>query len=353
MSRTNRNDILPPSYEESNSRSTYLALEGGGTRIICQTYLLCEIMHRLAWDLKIIDSNPGKKPKQKIYPKDCFDYIGATGCGSIIAFYFACGMTAEQARDDFYRLAASLETCDAVMLQSHLEAKLPQHEMMWHQDNYVTDYPAQTNIWIMTNPEDEKQPGILIKKGTPVLKCLLPLVIEEVLREQREGADRPSLNLQSSLLRSLCPVFEDCGFLLSMGGGDVPKRKPVEPATPWLASYFPFSIWSAPEAPVEPLKEPVTVPVHYVPGRYHGRTYVRLNPNLTTYSRYGEASAPEDWEGTQFSDHKSHTNYYCSKVETGEGMDAIVRILRRRGIPMLSSTTNDREDRLYTASGFP
>lgn len=52
--------------------------------MICQTYLLCEIMHRLAWDLRIIDSNPGKKPKQKIYPKDCFDYIGAAGCGRYV-----------------------------------------------------------------------------------------------------------------------------------------------------------------------------------------------------------------------------------------------------------------------------
>jgi hypothetical protein len=262
-------------------------------------------------------------------------------------------MTTEQARDDFYQLAASLQTSDAVILQSLLEAKLPQHDMMWYEGEYIIDYPAQTNIWIMNKPEEEKEPGVLIKKGAPVLRCLVPLVIEEVLREQRDGADRPSLNLQSSLLRTLCPVFEDCGFLLSMGGGEVPKQKVVEPATPWLASYFPFSMaWGAPEAPAAPLKEPVAVPMHYVPGRYHGRTYIRLNPNLTTYSRYGEASAPEDWEGVQFGDHKSHTNYYCSKIETGEGMDAIVRILRRRGIPMSSEPTNDMEDRIYAAAGF-
>jgi hypothetical protein len=61
--------------------------DGGGTKVLLETYFLADIMRRLAWDLKYSDDQVGS-PKYSIPPKDCFDWIAGSGCGASVLWLF-------------------------------------------------------------------------------------------------------------------------------------------------------------------------------------------------------------------------------------------------------------------------
>lgn len=68
----------------------------------------------------------------------------------------------------------------------------------------------------------------------------------------------------------------------------------------------------------------------YVPTYTYGRTYIRLQPNMTIWSLSGEQGSPADWESERFGDHKMLISGYCGRVENARMIDSIVEILRRR-----------------------
>jgi hypothetical protein len=61
-------------------------LDGGGTKAVVENHFLEELMHRLGWDLKFTTSQPGRIAGGEyiIPPKDCFDWVASSGCGTYV-----------------------------------------------------------------------------------------------------------------------------------------------------------------------------------------------------------------------------------------------------------------------------
>lgn len=62
---------------------SFYSADGGGTKIMIEAYFLGNILRRLAWDLKYINSR-SSTPQYEIPPKDCFDWVGGSGCGTYV-----------------------------------------------------------------------------------------------------------------------------------------------------------------------------------------------------------------------------------------------------------------------------
>ncbi|KIM30858.1 hypothetical protein M408DRAFT_271522 [Serendipita vermifera MAFF 305830] len=349
----------PPSYTQS-LRPSLLCLDGGGTRIFVQLQMLCELMHRLAWDLKLISSRPSIPQKCEIYPADCFDYIGGGGCGSIIAYLLAAGLSAQASLEAFMTLApvlasTRLHPADSVSyddssafhseslldLQLALDGCLPRHEQMNYNGDFIIDIPARASIWIAngqpasaSSSSDNGLPsngsGVVVRKGEPIRRTLLPLVLAEVEREMR--GEQQSLDHTLEFLQAVCPVFFDCSLLLALGTGDVPappsnppsplsrsacaassEQEPTHSGEPsWLGSIVSLlssaynascpattadsysteakvsqqAIPPAYLAPSVASREQMRALNGYIPTRAYGRSYIRMSPDLTTRS-YG------------------------------------------------------------------
>ncbi|PVF95189.1 hypothetical protein CPB86DRAFT_601360 [Serendipita vermifera] len=333
----------PPSYQQT-FRPTILTLDGGGTRVVCQLFMLCELMHRLAWDLKLIPSTTST-----VYPAECFDFIGAGGTGSIVAFLLACGYSAEEAKVNFIRLASRLRNIsDRLEIRQMLERLLPAHQKVVYDGENFMDFPCATNIWIADSVNSEGTTGNIVYKGDPISECLIPLVVEEVFNEL--AGRTQTLDHTLSFLQSVFPVFDDCSILVSLGSGDVPPPTPSSAApkrswsgdSSWLpTSYTPFS-WlfqssspiSSPTLPALPssratLEQNLALN-SYIPTRSYGTNYLRFQPNLIIWSLSGEKRWPGDWDCDNFGEHKSLTTSYYLKMENGLKFDKIVENLKRR-----------------------
>jgi hypothetical protein len=122
---------------------------------VCQLFMLCELMHRLAWDLKLIPSTT-----RSVYPADCFDFIGAGGTGSIVAFLLACGYSADEAKINFMRIATRLpKITDRLEIRQMLERLVPAHQEVRYNDECILDFPCATNLWISDSAGSEDSTG--------------------------------------------------------------------------------------------------------------------------------------------------------------------------------------------------
>ncbi|KAG8770930.1 hypothetical protein FRC16_006172 [Serendipita sp. 398] len=337
----------PPPYQAhtSSPRLTMLSIDGGGTRPICVLHILCEIMYRLSWDLGNITSRRCTTTPH-IYPADCFDYIGGGGTGALVSFLLACGATAEEARDTFLRLAPQIKRVRSITdLQLLLQSTTSGCQTMRYRNECIIDIPSRTNIWI---PSDTRQEagfkGILIKKGKPVITCLLPLVATEIYKELTRQTKSSHYTLP--FLQDVCPNTQNCSLLLSLGSISSPSRHPPTVSSSmqtgsmlsqWLSPYFPSSCspvsWMATPAVAQHQIPESNALERYIPPSAWGRTVIRLEPNLAIWNALGERRWPDEWEDKQFGEHKMLTKNYCSKADNEGRIDVVINILRASLLP--------------------
>ncbi|KAG8755286.1 hypothetical protein FRC14_004201 [Serendipita sp. 396] len=340
----------PPSYS-SSIKPMLLWLDGGGTRVIIQTYILETIMHRLAWELKYTSEQPRLLPWDPYFipPKDCFDWVAGCGCGTIVVLAIASGMIMKDVRDKITEMAGALREGDVSQVLIFLESMVPESKMSYG-GHIINDAPALTNVWIPAKEKVQEHPGFTVKVGDPIKQSLVPLVLQEISKEINGTAELLDCSIQ--FLQDVCPIFDDCSFLLCLGAGDVPGTQQLDsllsPISPSVKTYPPdpeppqtwwdwFMGRNVPNARRPPL--PRKIPEkrsNIIPLKaYNGpkETYIRLSPPLVRYDPIsGVRELPDDW-AVQFSEFASMTSRYISKEDVKRKLERLETMLRWKEIP--------------------
>jgi len=163
-----------------------------------------------------------------------------------------------------------------------------------------------------------------ILKGEPLETRLLPLIMEEI-RKEWDGT-LELLDCTVSFLQDVCPVFDDCSFLLSLGSGEVPKNGPERSWWDWFWGINAPSP-HPPLPPCLPNKRNHVIP----PAAYNAPArYIRLSPRLVTRSENGPVK-PDDWM-VDVTPLLTMTAAFISKEETKQALDRVNDMLKWKEI---------------------
>jgi hypothetical protein len=154
---------------------------------------------------------------------------------------------------------------------------------------------------------------------------LLPLVMREVAKEWKGSLEY--LDSTVPFLQDVCPIFDDCSFLLSVGSGEVPRNTPQQSWWDW--------VWGvngpSPHPPLPPClphkRNHIIPPEAYsTPARY-----IRLSPRLVTKDESGIIQKPDDW-AIDVTEILTMTSGVISKEETRQALDRVNEMLKWREI---------------------
>ncbi|CAG7853452.1 SubName: Full=Uncharacterized protein {ECO:0000313/EMBL:CCA73864.1} [Serendipita indica DSM 11827] len=378
-----RTSSSPPPYQEDSrllclgepttpllqpiANHSILDLDGGGTRTICQLFILGEVTHRLAWDMGLIDQKTPHSVTQNLAPADFFDEIGAGGMGAFVAFLLTCGLSVEAAREHYMHAAPRIVHALSVQcIESILEDAIQRSGPMCVAGEWTIDSPSCVNVWLprraskqASSMGSESLSFRKIPAGSPLRRKLLPLVAAEMFRELSGQVD--TLHYTLPFARSVCPNSHGITLLLSLGSGDIPESTRTAPVESTSSSWIPSYVSSAcsqvsrllsntqqtpsttnplpPNRPALPSTKQTSEERRalnkYLPSRAFGRTFIRLNPNFSMWTQSRQEYDPTDWESTKFGEHKMLTSNYCSKADTAALIDTAVAALRSCSLPLL------------------
>ncbi|KAG8809709.1 hypothetical protein FRC17_003288 [Serendipita sp. 399] len=271
--------------------------------------------------------------------------------GSLVVDVAPSGMVMKEARDRIVEMATILREGDISQVLISLESMVPESKMTYD-GQIINDAPALTNVWIPAKERVQEHSGFTVKVGEPLKQSLVPLVFQEVSKELNGTAELLDCSIQ--FLQDICPIFDDCSFLLCLGAGDVPDisppdlpSSPLSPFSPVVRTYPP-----APEPPQSwwdwfmgqntPLLRPSlprTLPErrsNIIPLKaYNGprETYIRLSPPLVRQNLLsGATEVPDDW-AVDFSEFSSVTSRYLAKEEVKRKLERVETMLRWKEIP--------------------
>jgi hypothetical protein len=166
-----------------------------------------------------------------------------------------------------------------------------------------------------------------VKKGEPLIACLLPLVMQEIEKEWNGTAQ--ALDYSVPFLHDVNPIFADCAFLLSLGSGELKEQIP-QTWWEWTIGVNKPSP-HPPLPPCLPQRRNTIIPVPSYSGA--NATFFRLNPSLSIRdASSGRIVRPDDWT-LNFSELLGPSASYLQKEETNQAMNRMVTILKRKRIP--------------------
>lgn len=148
--------------------------------------------------------------------------------------------------------------------------------------------------------------------------------MREVKKELNGTAEL--LDCTVPFLHDVCPIFEDCSFLLSVGSGEVPRPSTEQTWWDW---------WWGQNAPsVHPPLPPCLPPRrnNIIPPKAYNNpaTFIRLNPRLAFRSEKG-TERPDDWT-TDLTEILAMTLSFIAKEEVKRQLDRIVDMLKWKEI---------------------
>ena len=177
-----------------------------------------------------------------------------------------------------------------------------------------------------------------ILKGESITLRLLPIAIREIRKELEGTAE--FLDCTEAFLHSVCPIFDDCSFLLSLGSGQVPIIVP-KPQTWW--EWFRGENVPPLHPGLPPSKKmPKTnvIPLHAL--TIGKETYIRLHPEAYRYNmKTKDMERMDDWT-TDFTDFRDIALAYMKKIEIVQKLNRAAHMLRWKEIPGPQKGVNRR-----------
>lgn len=165
-------------------------------------------------------------------------------------------------------------------------------------------------------------------KGDSLRTRLLPIVMREIKKEL--GGTAELIDCTEPFLHAICPVFDDCAFLLSLGSGQVPPTPPPQSWWQWLRGENVPSI-HPPLPPSKRLPKTNVIPLRaFTAGN---ETYVRFQPDVFTIDRNNNTMERlDDWT-VEFNGFRSITTAYMNKAEITQKLNRAAYMLRWKDIP--------------------
>jgi hypothetical protein len=173
--------------------------------------------------------------------------------------------------------------------------------------------------------------------------------MREVTKEWNGTAE--FLDSTVSFLQDVCPIFDDCSFLLSLGSGEVPRVGAEQGWWDWVWGENTPSV-HAPLPPCLPNKRNHIIP----PSAYSDpATYIRLSPKLFKRSERG-TEKPDDW-ATDVTEILTMTSAYISKEEVRQYLDRVNDMLKWKDIegprrPMITPIEQNQASTSRPRRGF-
>jgi hypothetical protein len=192
------------------------------------------------------------------------------------------------------------------------------------------DYPKVLTFLIDTNS---------ILKGESINIRLLPIAIREIRKELDGNAE--FLDCTEAFLHSVCPIFDDCSFLLSLGSGQVPIITP-RPQTwwEWLQGVnVPSTLRPLP--PSKKMPKTTVIPLHAL--SIGKETYIRLHPEVFRYNmKTKDMERLDDWT-TDVTEFRDIAMSYMNKIEIVQKLNRAAHMLRWKEIPGPQEGLNRRD----------
>lgn len=163
-----------------------------------------------------------------------------------------------------------------------------------------------------------------IRKNDPLNKQIIPLVLQEVQKEMEGRMDR--LEYTDHFLKTVCPDFNECKLLLSLGSGTVPPSS-KQTRSQWIKrENKPPPMPRPPSSCMLPQSDVIPADAY---ASHIGR-YIRFQPDVYQISHDARRILRVDDWTIDFERYTRMQKLYSSLGTTGETVKRLVYMLQSK-----------------------